>query len=182
MTQKRISKFGTFRASREYGTPDGFSPSLPFQLFKTPPFGQGVPVLPTANAPVLDPAGLGDPMGVMSPAVLAKWARVFLPTQYSDFVSVPITVGLADSIILPASDTIRTFLLLINIDAAATIRIAFGTQATAVNGIPLAPIPAGGVVGGSFLLDAEVAQNDIHAVASAAPASLVLVYGSKVIA
>ena len=50
---------------------------------------------------------------------------------------------------------LRTYLLLINVTAASTIRIALDAAASAVSGIPLA-------AGGNFLMDAKVWQNDIH--------------------
>lgn len=97
--------------------------------------------------------------------------------KYGNFTNLTISAELASARVLlkPPTGTRRTFFAIFNTHATQTIFLAFGQDATAVNGIP---IFAGGGIG----LDAVVPQDDIYVIGSGAATVGVLVYSNDTIA
>ncbi|HJW55874.1 MAG TPA: hypothetical protein VJ577_11420 [Burkholderiaceae bacterium] len=91
--------------------------------------------------------------------------------RYGDFSHIQINVG-ANGLsepILTRPSTKRTFLMIQNTHAGNSLYIGFGSQPSATLGIAIAP-------GGSLLLDAVVAQNDVYVSGSGAGTTGLLTY------
>jgi hypothetical protein len=91
--------------------------------------------------------------------------------RYGDFGHIPFSVAVLANAepILSRPQTKRTFLLIQNTHSAQTLFVGFGVQPSAGIGIPIA-------AGGSLILDACVAQNDVFLSGSGAATTGMLTY------
>lgn len=147
---------GAFRVSREY------------------PNGAGV------NAPVMLPGKSAEqPPGSAVSAMPSFFGgsssnknAITEPQKYGSITCQPVAISAgASTTILFQPDTTRVFLLIQNLDATADIWVQFGTAAAINNGIRIS-------AGGSLLLDAFVAQDDVQ-VFCASAVTISLSYANK---
>jgi|SRR3990172_2711404 len=147
-----------FRTTREYGQADGFTPPLvnPGETSKSMSGGIVSNFTGQAYSQAPPPMGFYDGL------------------KYGDIQQVALNVGLVDQLVLSQPDVMRTFLLVTNIDPVSTIFIAFGSAASALVGLPLAPA-------NTVFFDSWVPQNDVHIIGNAASVLALLMYSNKAI-
>ena len=94
--------------------------------------------------------------------------------RYCDFGHIPFSVGTvaADAPILTRPANKRTFLLIQNTHATQDLFVGFGVKPNSGIGIRIA-------AGGSLLLDAVVAQNDVYLTGSGAATTGQLTYANQ---
>ncbi len=92
--------------------------------------------------------------------------------RYGDFANIQVTAGLNNQLILDRPQGKRIYLLIQNTHATQNMFVAFGTIATALNGIKINP-------GGNLFLDTIVPQNEVQIIADGAGTTGVVVYCNK---
>ncbi len=94
--------------------------------------------------------------------------------RYCDFGHIPFSVGTvaSDAPVLTKPSNKRTFLLIQNTHATQDLFIGFGIKPSSAIGVKIA-------AGGSLLLDAVVAQNDVYLAGSGAATTGLLTYANQ---
>lgn len=129
-------------------------------------FDQGDPVQVQPRDLIINTARLRKPQKTHDPVVMLQ------NMTYGKFSNVALSIGVVDSLVLPAPVSKRIFLLIQNTHGIQNLFVAFGTVATNQNGVRIGP-------GGSLLLDNIVAQDDVHIIADGLGTTGVLLYSNK---
>ena len=119
------------------------------------------------DAPELDPRNLNPAFFHAPPAVPVRNELL-----YGNFTNLPIIIGVASVRVLdkPPSGSRRTYLLIINTSGANQLFVAFGGDASALNGVPLA------ANFGFIEFNSTIPQDNIFVIGSAAGSTGVIIY------
>lgn len=154
-----IERYGRWSEARG-GSPLGFSRVYPQAPNQRPD------LLPPAVARSV------DDLQVEHPHLVDGTSPVVEQMRYGDFANLPLSIGVADQLVLIKPQSKRIFLCICNNHATQSLFVAFGTVSTPALGLKILP-------GGALTLDSVVPQNDIHIISDGAATNGALVYCNK---
>lgn len=116
---------------------------------------------------------------MLTPEMVAMLPKVAIvePQRFGDIVSARVQVDGGSGVILNASPTVRTLLVIQNI-FTVPVWVNFGNAAAVGSGILLDPA-AGSNAGGTIFFDMMVPQNQIYAQTSGGDGAITVMYCDK---